>query len=263
MISYPRRGSQKLQWHQLKIRFHRLRGVSSEIIKNLISLFPVSAGCKGDIGKVRIGIIEWMSAKGRLKFHGWSKPSKKWVVEAVALHPRYHLLGTHIIYPFSQSYFFEDDSFPNFPNLVGISFKQPTTPGRLEKVDGLRSSQLLHRSFSPSRAGPFCNGSWRKVGFGSLFFFENLLLSILEQFAIFGCLGFSFPGKLPTFFFNKQLFTWDSEMQPTNFSGTSKLSKLWWDSWIPIFFRMLFENMILHKKWVPKRFLSFFRWSKG
>lgn len=92
------------------------------------------------------------------------------------LHPRYHLLGTNIIYPFSQSYFFEDDSFPNFPNLVGISFKQPTTPGRLEKVDGLRSSQLLHRSFSPSRAGPFCNGSWRKVGFGSLFFFENLLL---------------------------------------------------------------------------------------
>ena len=118
----------------------------------------------------------------------------------MALHPRYHLLGTNIIYPFSQSYFFEDDSFPNFPNLVGISFKQPTTPGRLEKVDGLRSSQLLHRSFSPSRAGPFCNGSWRKVGFGSLFFFENLLLSILEQFCTFQLFGILFSWKIANFF---------------------------------------------------------------
>lgn len=68
-----------------------------------------------------------------------------------------------------------------------------------------------------------------KLDLEDFFVLKICCWGILEQFAIFSCLGFSFPGKLPTFFFKKQPFYLKFKI-----SGTSKLSKLWWDSWIKL-----------------------------
>ena len=62
------------------------------------------------------------------------------------------------------------------------------------------------------------------------FFFENLLLRHFGTVLHFSVVwDFFHPGKLPTFFFKKQPFYLKFKI-----SGTSKLSKLWWDSWIKL-----------------------------